>query len=183
MPLEVQVGILDQRRVVDAEGDCDHALAERRQMVEAGHQWEQNFSKVTWSGEVAGPAATARSRGGAVWGPPGTGTSCRLRRGVPYPLMAAMLRREIVASHPHRSGRRRPDRGVERFSEGQDRQSMERLSGLDANFLYNETPTEHMHTLKLAVLDPPEGDELPWELIRGEIASRMLTWPAFHRRS
>lgn len=59
---------------------------------------------------------------------------------------------------------------------------MERLSGLDANFLYNETPTEHMHTLKLAVLDPPEGDELPWELIRGEIASRMLTWPAFHRK-
>ncbi|MGI9577891.1 MAG: wax ester/triacylglycerol synthase domain-containing protein, partial [Microthrixaceae bacterium] len=59
---------------------------------------------------------------------------------------------------------------------------MERLSGLDANFLYNETPTEHMHTLKLAVLDPPDGDELPWELIRTEIASRMLTWPAFRRK-
>ena len=30
---------------------------------------------------------------------------------------------------------------------------MERLSGLDASFLYNETPTLHMHTLKVAVLD------------------------------
>ncbi len=59
---------------------------------------------------------------------------------------------------------------------------MKRLSGLDANFLYNETPTEHMHTLKLAVLDPPPGDQLPWELIRGEIATRMLSWPAFSRK-
>ncbi len=59
---------------------------------------------------------------------------------------------------------------------------MKRLSGLDANFLYNETPTEHMHTLKLAVLDPPPGDQLPWELIRSEIATRMLTWPAFSRK-
>ena len=30
---------------------------------------------------------------------------------------------------------------------------MERLSGLDASFLYNETPTLHMHTLKYTVLD------------------------------
>jgi diacylglycerol O-acyltransferase len=31
---------------------------------------------------------------------------------------------------------------------------MERLTGLDAGFLYMETPTQHMHTLKIALLDP-----------------------------
>ena len=29
---------------------------------------------------------------------------------------------------------------------------MERLSGIDAGFLYVETPTLHMHTIKIAVL-------------------------------
>src|SRR5436309_4299936 len=33
---------------------------------------------------------------------------------------------------------------------------MERLTGLDAGFLYMETPTLHMHTLKIAVIDPAE---------------------------
>jgi len=59
---------------------------------------------------------------------------------------------------------------------------MERLSGLDANFLYNETTSEHMHTLKLAVLDPPEGGVLPLEVMRNEIGRRMAAWPAFGRR-
>lgn len=57
----------------------------------------------------------------------------------------------------------------------------QRLSGLDASFLYNETPTEHMHTLKLAVLDPPEV-ELPFEVVREVIGERMRQWPAFTRR-
>ena len=30
---------------------------------------------------------------------------------------------------------------------------MERLSGLDASFVYNETASLHMHTLKYTVLD------------------------------
>ena len=30
---------------------------------------------------------------------------------------------------------------------------MEELTGLDARFLYSETPTAHMHTLKIAVID------------------------------
>ena len=30
---------------------------------------------------------------------------------------------------------------------------VQRLSGLDASFLYNETPAQHVHTLKYAVLD------------------------------
>ena len=36
---------------------------------------------------------------------------------------------------------------------------MRRMSGMDAMFLYNEIPTQHMHTLKLAILDPPPGPE------------------------
>ncbi|MBW2423604.1 MAG: wax ester/triacylglycerol synthase family O-acyltransferase [Deltaproteobacteria bacterium] len=36
---------------------------------------------------------------------------------------------------------------------------MRRMSGMDAMFLYNEIPTQHLHTLKLAILDPPEGPE------------------------
>jgi hypothetical protein len=30
---------------------------------------------------------------------------------------------------------------------------METMSGLDAKFLYSETPTAHMHTIKVAVSD------------------------------
>ena len=59
---------------------------------------------------------------------------------------------------------------------------MERLSGLDANFLYNETATGHMHTLKLAVLEPPRSGPPPFELLREEIGRRMSAWPAFSRR-
>ena len=33
---------------------------------------------------------------------------------------------------------------------------MQQLSGLDAGFLYMETPSVHMHTLKVAVIDPIE---------------------------
>lgn len=60
---------------------------------------------------------------------------------------------------------------------------MERLSGLDATFLYNETPTLHMHTLKLAVLEPPVGGSFPArELVRDEIAERIHLLPPFRRR-
>jgi len=34
---------------------------------------------------------------------------------------------------------------------------MKRLSGMDAMFLHTETPTQYMHTLKVAIFDPPEG--------------------------
>ena len=34
---------------------------------------------------------------------------------------------------------------------------MERLSGLDAGFLYMETPTLHMHTLKISIVDLDTG--------------------------
>jgi len=59
---------------------------------------------------------------------------------------------------------------------------MERLTGLDASFLYNETAAEHMHTLKVAVLDPAPGGVPPLEILRDELARRMAAWPAFGRR-
>src|SRR5947209_3631419 len=43
---------------------------------------------------------------------------------------------------------------------------MERLTGIDAGFLYMETPTLHMHTLKISIVDPatvPGGYSF-WEL-------------------
>ncbi len=60
---------------------------------------------------------------------------------------------------------------------------MERLTGLDASFLYNETPAIHMHTLKVAILDPA-----PWELqpsqemIQESIRDRLPFLPPFRRR-
>jgi diacylglycerol O-acyltransferase / wax synthase len=59
---------------------------------------------------------------------------------------------------------------------------MERLTGLDANFLYNETASEHMHTLKVAVLEPPAGGSPPIEILRDHVGRRMAAWPAFGRR-
>jgi diacylglycerol O-acyltransferase len=59
---------------------------------------------------------------------------------------------------------------------------MERLSGLDAGFLYMETPTLHMHTLKIAFLDRPPGDALPLAELREAIRQRLPLLPPFRRR-
>ncbi|WP_334143391.1 wax ester/triacylglycerol synthase domain-containing protein, partial [Rhabdothermincola sp.] len=59
---------------------------------------------------------------------------------------------------------------------------MQRLSGLDAGFLYMETPTLHMHTLKVAILEPPEGTPLPFEAMREEIGARLGLLPGFRQR-
>jgi diacylglycerol O-acyltransferase len=60
---------------------------------------------------------------------------------------------------------------------------MQRLTGLDASFLYNETPTLHMHTLKLAILEPaPHGARPTREIVRDEIARRLDHLPPFRRR-
>jgi diacylglycerol O-acyltransferase len=60
---------------------------------------------------------------------------------------------------------------------------MQRLTGLDAGFLYMEAPSLHMHTLKVAVLDPAPGvDELPIEWVRGQIETRLHLLPPFRRR-
>ncbi len=60
---------------------------------------------------------------------------------------------------------------------------MERLTGLDAGFLYMETPTLLMHTLKLAVLEPAPGVvELPIEWVRDQISERLHLLPPFRKR-
>ena len=59
----------------------------------------------------------------------------------------------------------------------------QRLTGFDAGFLYQETATAHMHTLKVAVLDPatvPGG--YSFGLFRDVLASRLHLLPPFTRR-
>lgn len=60
---------------------------------------------------------------------------------------------------------------------------MERLSGLDASFLYLETPQMHMHVAMMAILDPtdmPGG--YSFEKVQELIASRVHMLPPFRRR-
>jgi WS/DGAT/MGAT family acyltransferase len=59
----------------------------------------------------------------------------------------------------------------------------ERLTGLDASFLYMETPTLHMHVSMTAVFDPstvPGGYSYP--VLRRLIAERIPLAPVFRRR-
>src|SRR5438046_9365190 len=60
---------------------------------------------------------------------------------------------------------------------------MRRLSGMDAAFLYLETPTTHMHVHAVMVLDPstvPGG--YSFEKIKAHLASRLPTLLEFRRR-
>jgi WS/DGAT/MGAT family acyltransferase len=60
---------------------------------------------------------------------------------------------------------------------------MERLSGLDASFLYLETPTLHMHVAMTLVFDPstvPGG--YSFEKVKAGIAGRIPCAPVFRRR-
>ena len=60
---------------------------------------------------------------------------------------------------------------------------MERLSGLDASFLYNETPSLHMHTLKYAVLDVRSVEAgFSLDRLRSELGDRLHLLPQFRRR-
>jgi WS/DGAT/MGAT family acyltransferase len=57
------------------------------------------------------------------------------------------------------------------------------MTGLDAGFLYMETPTLHMHTLKIGVVDPagvPGG--YTFELLKEVLGSRLKHLPPFRRR-
>jgi diacylglycerol O-acyltransferase len=62
--------------------------------------------------------------------------------------------------------------------------NLEQMVGLDAKFLYSETPTAHMHTLKVAVFD---GSRLPERLSYDEVVelfgSRLYRLPSFRRRA
>jgi diacylglycerol O-acyltransferase / wax synthase len=59
---------------------------------------------------------------------------------------------------------------------------VQRLSGLDAGFLYMDTPTLHMHTVKVAVLDPPPAGALPFAETRDLIARHLVALPPLRRR-
>jgi diacylglycerol O-acyltransferase len=60
---------------------------------------------------------------------------------------------------------------------------VERLSGLDAGFLYMETPTAHMHTLKIAVVDPTAATvPYSFQQVKDVMADRMHLLPPFRRR-
>src|SRR2546428_8948527 len=60
---------------------------------------------------------------------------------------------------------------------------MERLTGLDASFLYLETPSMHLHVSAVIVFDPstvPGG--FSFEKVRSTLESRLHLVPAFRRR-
>ena len=60
---------------------------------------------------------------------------------------------------------------------------MQRLSGLDATFLYLETPTLHMHVAMTAVFDPstmPGG--YSFDKVKEFIGNRVHLIPPFHQR-
>jgi diacylglycerol O-acyltransferase len=60
---------------------------------------------------------------------------------------------------------------------------MERMTGLDAGFLYMETPTAHMHTLKIAVIDPSTGTTpYSFHAVKQVLSERMHLLPPFRRR-
>jgi diacylglycerol O-acyltransferase len=60
---------------------------------------------------------------------------------------------------------------------------VEQLHGIDAGFLYMETPTLHMHTLKVAIIDPagtPGG--YSFERFQEVLAEHLHQLPPFRRR-
>src|ERR1044072_8555068 len=60
---------------------------------------------------------------------------------------------------------------------------MERLSGLDASFLYIESPTQPLHVCSILELDPATvPGAYPFELLRDELAFRIAAIPEFRAK-
>ena len=59
---------------------------------------------------------------------------------------------------------------------------MQRLSGLDATFLYLETPTSHMHVASCAVFDPSTVEDYSFDKVKQLVADRLHLLPPFRRR-
>ena len=60
---------------------------------------------------------------------------------------------------------------------------MDELTGLDARFLYSETPTAHMHTIKVVVVDvTARAGVLTPELLVAAFARRLDRMPVLRRR-
>ncbi|MEJ7633602.1 wax ester/triacylglycerol synthase family O-acyltransferase [Aeromicrobium sp.] len=58
--------------------------------------------------------------------------------------------------------------------------AIERMEGMDAGFLYLETPTVHMHTLKIAILEPSE--HLTFDSFVTGTLARLKRLPPMRRR-
>lgn len=58
--------------------------------------------------------------------------------------------------------------------------AVERMEGVDAGFLYLETPTVHMHTLKIAILEP--ADHLTFDSFVSGTLARLKRLPPMRRR-
>ncbi|WP_054813400.1 WS/DGAT/MGAT family O-acyltransferase [Nocardia arizonensis] len=60
---------------------------------------------------------------------------------------------------------------------------MERLTGLDASFLYLETPTQHLHVCALLILDPRSGGSpYSYDSFKEELSRRLPLIPQMRRR-
>jgi len=59
---------------------------------------------------------------------------------------------------------------------------MQKLSGMDATFLYMETDETPMHISSLLVCEPAKKGENPYEALKAQIASRLHEIPSFHRK-
>ena len=57
---------------------------------------------------------------------------------------------------------------------------MERMEGVDAGYLYLETPTMHMHTLKVALIHPSAA--LDFDVFTDQLLARLDRLPPFQRR-
>ncbi|GAA4094493.1 wax ester/triacylglycerol synthase family O-acyltransferase [Nocardioides kongjuensis] len=61
-----------------------------------------------------------------------------------------------------------------------ERPAIERMAGIDAGFLYMETPSVHMHTLKIALLEADEA--LTYDAFVAGMLSRLKRLPPLRRR-
>ena len=59
---------------------------------------------------------------------------------------------------------------------------MDRLSALDASFLYGETPESPMHVAGLAIFKPPSADTEVFAAFRDHVKSRLHLVPFFQRK-
>ena len=55
------------------------------------------------------------------------------------------------------------------------------MEGVDAGYLYMETPTMHMHTLKIAIIEPREG--FTFERFQEQMLARLGQLPPLQRRA
>jgi hypothetical protein len=59
---------------------------------------------------------------------------------------------------------------------------MKPLSGMDASFLYMETPSQHSHVVGTLLLDPAEGEGFTFERVVEMLQARMHLLEPFRRR-